>query len=64
MAEGHKWVHVPVRKKSSTYPWAICDHCGLVRLKNKISEWAAKQPCDTWKDSAEFKRFAKTGKLP
>jgi hypothetical protein len=62
--KAHKWVHTPTRKKSSTYPWAICDHCGLVRLKNAISAWAAKQSCGEYKDTPEFQKFIRTGKAP
>lgn len=59
MSKYHEWVNMPARKISSTYPWAICDKCGLVRLKNKISQWAARQECGNYKHLPEFQRFLK-----
>lgn len=27
-------------------PWPVCQHCGLVFLKNKISRWCVKTGCN------------------
>lgn len=27
-------------------PWPICQHCGLMFLKNKISRWCIKTGCN------------------
>jgi len=31
--------------KLKRFPWLTCDHCGLVRLKNKASQKAERQEC-------------------
>lgn len=45
------------------YPWAVCRHCGLVKLKNRISEWCASRDCN-YKDLAPYKRWLTTGDVP
>jgi hypothetical protein len=36
----HRW------KGIKGIPWPVCTGCGLVRLKNAITEWAVKHGCD------------------
>lgn len=42
----HVWVATGLRR----IPWAVCDRCALVRLKNEISERAARKPCEGGED--------------
>lgn len=53
--EPHKWVNTP---KRAPFPWAICDHCGLVRLKNKVTDLAVKLGCG-WKEHPTYIAYAK-----
>lgn len=32
--EAHSW------RKPKRYPWMVCQNCGLVALKNPLTEWA------------------------
>jgi len=36
----HKW------RKLASFPWLICATCGLVRLKNALTDWCVRHGCD------------------
>ena len=33
-------------KKPKRLPWLVCQHCGLVRLNNRLTEWAVQKGCN------------------
>ena len=46
--EPHSW------RKPKRYPWLVCQHCGLVALKNHLTEWAIGKGCN-YKDAVGHK---------
>ena len=38
--EAHSW------RKPKRYPWMVCQNCGLVALKNPLTEWAINKGCN------------------
>lgn len=38
--------------------WSYCINCGLLRLKNKITEWCVKNGCD-YAEHPEYKKKLK-----
>jgi hypothetical protein len=36
----HSWV------KRKAFPWRMCFRCGLVDLRNPLSQWAVQHGCD------------------
>jgi len=36
--------HAPKKKKGM--PWLVCQHCGLVYLKNEFTAWAIRMGCN------------------
>lgn len=47
--EPHKWGN---RKAIS---WAVCEHCGLLLLNNKFTQWAVKNGCNS-NDHPEYNK--------
>lgn len=45
---GHAW-----RPMARRFHWPVCRRCGLVFLKNRVSELAARGPCDADSDPEE-----------
>lgn len=33
-------------RKAKTMPWNLCNGCGLVRLRNALTDWCARHGCD------------------
>lgn len=45
-AKAHRPVVVALGKRGHSYPWQICQACGLVFIKNAATAAAAKSACD------------------
>lgn len=53
MAEAYKMEpHHPVKWKG--IPWVVCQKCGLVYLRNPLTEWSIKHGCNS-SDHPQFK---------
>ncbi len=50
--EAHRWGNI----KGISY--AVCLHCGLVRLRNNFTEWCIKMGCDN-RNSPQYKAMRK-----
>lgn len=37
---GHKW------GKIRSLPWPVCTRCGLVKLRNPLTDWCVRHGCD------------------
>ena len=37
-------------RRMKRFPWVVCAHCGLVLLRNKATEKAARLGCWVWVD--------------
>jgi hypothetical protein len=59
MGKGGYWVPAEIEDKKITYsfeahtptklkgtPWLYCKHCGLVYLRNYITQWCIKMGCN------------------
>ena len=47
----HKWGTFTHGKQSTcTIPYPVCSGCGLVLLKNDVSQKAAREVCEVWED--------------
>ena len=33
-------------RKLKCIPWMVCSHCGMIRLRNPMSDWCAKNGCN------------------
>ncbi len=44
--KSHSFVSVALGKRGHSYPWPMCQSCGLVLLKNAATAQAAKSACD------------------
>lgn len=53
--ESHEWINTP---KRAALPWAICDKCGLVALKNESTKLAIKLGCG-WKEHPRMIAYMK-----
>jgi hypothetical protein len=57
--EGHSFG--PIRLKN--YPWHICRNCGLVKLRNKLTQWCVKMGCNNEDHLQYSNELRKVGKI-
>lgn len=43
-------------KLSKSFPWLYCKHCGLVSLRNELTEWCRRMGCNASDHPEYFSR--------